>query len=285
LAGADPLAPLAGVAAIAGAAASLLISAAAPSPPTLSVTVFDGGGTTAYLLRTPAGSTILIDGGRSPSTMAGALGSRLPFLTHQLTVAILTRSDTDRLPGLLGALDQYPVGMALIPPEPLPAPFTERWRSTLGSRSVTVREPTSIDLEPDLRLHVLPTRPVPAESASVNLARTLAIRLEYRNTTLLIGPGLNPESIRATLAEGQPLTADVWFVPRGAGPGSLDAGSLAAISTRLAIIPVNSGFRISGPDPASLALLARVPTYRTDINGPIEVTTDGDQVWVRPERS
>ena len=184
-------------------------------------------------------------------------------------MAILTRADIDRLPGMLGALGQYPVGLALVPPEPVPAPFTEQWRSTVGGRSVTISGPMSTELEPELRLSLMVTEPVPSESSPSNVARTLAVKLEYRQITFLIGPSLNPESVRATAVQGQRLAADVWFVPRGAGPGSLDAATLALVSPRVAIIPLDSGLRGAGPD----------------VNGAIEVTTDGEGVRVRPERS
>ncbi len=280
-----PLAPLAGGAAAFGATGSLLLGTAfTPSLPTLSVSVFDGSGTAGYLIRTPAGTTLLVDGGRSPSAVSAALGSRMPFLSHQLTMAILTRADPDRLPGLLGAIVQYPAGLTIAPSEPIPAPFAERWRSTVGERSLEVIRPIRIDLEPDLHVQIMPTEPVPAASPPANPARTLAVRLEYRNVALLIGPGLNPESVHALEHGGGRLAADVWFIPRSGALGSFDAATLAAIGPRLAVIPVETGLRVPRVDPGIRDLLSRTPTYRTDVNGTIEVATDGNQVWVRPER-
>jgi beta-lactamase superfamily II metal-dependent hydrolase len=91
--------------------------------------------------------------------------------------------------------------------------------------------------------------------------------------------------VRVLINQGYPMAADVWFVPRAAGPASLDDATLRAIGPRLGIIPVDTGLRTTGPDPSTLAILARVPTYRTDLSGAIEVITDGDRVTVRPERT
>lgn len=282
---ARPLVLAGALAGAAGLSASLFLGSQPPSPALLSLSVFDGGGAAGFLLQAPAGARLLIDGGRSPSAVTTALGRGMPLTSHELAMAILTRADPDRLPGMLAALDRYPAGLTFVPPEPIPTPFAERWRAAVAQRSIVATQPMAVDLEPGLQIQLFPTTPVPATSGPGNPARTIAVRLQYRDVALLVAPSLTPESARALVRQGYALEAPVWFVPRNATLASFDRTTLAAIRPRLAIIPLDTGLRAAEPNGELLALLGGIPTYRTDLNGAIEITTDGHRIWARTERS
>lgn len=78
------------------------------------------------LVLLPDGRTVLVDGGADGAALSTWLGNTLPFGTRSLDAIVLTRADSATLPGQLAALKRYRVGTALIPP-------TERGSSSLDA--------------------------------------------------------------------------------------------------------------------------------------------------------
>jgi competence protein ComEC len=273
--------------AIGGALVALALVAApslAQPRPTLTISVLDVGDGDAVLVRTPGGQTVLIDGGPNPSALLSEVGRRLGPLERSLAIAILTGVDRARLAGAVAAAERYPVGLAVAPPERSPSALAERWNAAVQGRAIVAEEALVIDLEPGLRLELLPTPAVPLTQATPPLQRTLAVRIGYEQVSVLVAPSLTPEAARALLAAGASLRAEALVVPRHGEARSLDAASLAAMDPSVALIPVGPRNR-SLPSPELLALLADIPILRTDRHGSIELRTDGTRLWLTAERA
>jgi len=56
---------------------------------------------------------------------------------------------------------------------------------------------------------------------------------------------------------------------------------VAAVQPQLAVIQVGANNRYGHPTAETLANLAATTVLRTDLDGRVEVTTDGAQMWVR----
>ena len=86
------------------------------------------------------------------------------------------------------------------------------------------------------------------------------------------------------LAAGLPLRADVLKVGHHGSNGSTSRAFIAAVSPRLAVIQVGADNTFGHPHPDVLERLAGVEVLRTDLNGRIEVISDGETVNVKTER-
>jgi competence protein ComEC len=78
---------------------------------------------------------------------------------------------------------------------------------------------------------------------------------------------------------------DVLKVGHHGSCGASSAPFLQALSPRLAIIPVGAGNRLGHPCPAAMGRLAGARRLRTDLDGTIEVSTDGFDLAVRAWRA
>jgi competence protein ComEC len=95
--------------------------------------------------------------------------------------------------------------------------------------------------------------------------------------------GAGPVAEAAMLRAQQPLGATLLKV---SGHGSRRASTpefLVAVGPRLAAIPVGARNPFGHPSPEVLARLAAAgaTVYRTDLDGAIDVRSDGARVWVR----
>ncbi len=80
----------------------------------LHVTVLDTGSSTAVLIRTADGSTVLVDGGSSPTSLLAALGSELPPGTGHLDMVVITGGEEAAVDGLNGLPGHYTVGTVVM---------------------------------------------------------------------------------------------------------------------------------------------------------------------------
>lgn len=267
------------------AAASIVGGAAVPQAPILTFSVLDVAGGDAVLVRTPGQRTVLIDGGPSPPAVLAQMGRRLGLTERDLAVAILTRADSARLPGAVAALERYSAALAISPPEGSPSALFQRWRAAAEPRTVVADAPLRVELEPGVFLDLTPLAPAPGASRREAVQRSLIVRLTYGEIVFLVAPSLTPDAARGLMAEGWPLSATVLVVPRGGGPGALDSAALDAIAPSVAVLPSGGrGRPADRPSQEAVDLLERVPVFRTDLYGTVELKTDGRRLWVTPER-
>src|SRR5687768_14758076 len=95
-----------------------------PTPET-KVVFLDIGQGDAILLQEGT-KQVLIDGGPG-RTVLERLGEELPWLDRTIEVVIATHPDRDHLEGLLYVIEQYDVGLVLLPEIPHTTDLQEAW--------------------------------------------------------------------------------------------------------------------------------------------------------------
>jgi beta-lactamase superfamily II metal-dependent hydrolase len=80
----------------------------------LHVTVLNTGSSPAVLVRTGDGSTVLVDGGSSPTALLAALGRVLPPATSHLDMVVVTGGEEAAVDGLGGLPGHYTVGTVVM---------------------------------------------------------------------------------------------------------------------------------------------------------------------------
>jgi len=252
----------------------------------LHVTFLDVGQGDAILIETPSGHTALIDGGPAPSALFTALGEALPFWTRRLDLVVNTHTDLDHLAGLIPLVTRYQVGRVLVSGFESRAPEFAQWQANLtAARVEEVRAQTGeqINLGDGVWLDVLsPGAQLVSGTSADSNNNSVVLRLRYGRFAVLL-----PGDIEAVMEEdlqrqGAWLQATVLKVPHHGAQTSSTLAWLQAVHPQLAVIEVGKDNTFGHPKPEILARYRDldIPVLRTDLNGSIEVSSDGRQFWI-----
>lgn len=250
----------------------------------------DVGQGDAQLLITPEGQQMLIDGGPN-NKVIDCLARNMPFWDRKVEVVVNTHPQQDHLQGLPQVLKDYEVGLVVRTPVENATKLYETWQSQLKSANVKTYSPQKGDI---LKLGSLKIEVLWPDKASLD-------RWRLRPPT-----DLNESSIvmRVTASSGGGciyLTGDINVdilerivdrncdVLKVAHHGSKTGTSrlvLDKIMPKIALIQVGLKNRYHHPRKEVLDLLAAygVQVLRNDLNGEMEVDSDGKSWSVRSER-
>jgi len=270
------------------AAAAILPWAAGSNRPDgrLHVHFLDVGQGDAILVETPTGRRLLIDGGPSPAALLSALGRRMPFWDRRIDLVMLTHPHDDHVRGLLALAERYEVRQAIVGVAQHDSAVYQEWLAVLQEKNVSlmwVGQPLHIDLGDGPTLDVIPPPGADPEDLDAN---SLVARLTWGDAVFVFTGDCEAQGLEALLAAGWSLRSTVLKVPHHGSEDSLSDRLLAAASPQLDVISVGAENRFGHPSKETLALLEKsgVRTLRTDANGAISVTTDGERLWVEPQR-
>jgi len=286
----------AGIAALYVLCEVLLVCAGTQGRGVLQVTYFDVGHGDAALIRFPAGSVMLIDGGGSRNE-AFDTGKAViaPALYHlgirTVDYLVLTHPHQDHAGGLAYILGHFSVAELWMTQEALAdvvgqglARLAQREGTRLCILSAAAR-PRQVE---GVRIAVL--NPPDHAGASVLPGQrdvnnaSLVMHMAFRRVGFLFAGDIEGESERALVRGKARLQATVLKVPHHGRAGSSMPAFVRAVSPEVAVISCRSFGREKVPAAAVLDVYrqARARVYRTDINGAVTVTTDGCSYEVVP---
>jgi competence protein ComEC len=254
----------------------------------LHVSFLDVGQGDAILITAPDGQQILVDGGPSPTALASALGREMPFWDRSIDLLIMTHPDADHITGLVDVLDRYHVGGWLDNGRPDDDAIYAECQKKIKQEGVpyhTLHAGDRLELDRGLVLEVVhPPKDLMngVEAASNN--NSVVLRLVWKEASFLLTGDIEAEAEHLLVRSGQPLEADVLKVAHHGSGGSSTAEFLVAVNPQFAVISVGADNRFGHPNEAVLDRLGNVTILRTDEQGTIEFVTDGQRLWVRPER-
>lgn len=262
----------------------------AVQPRPLRVVVFAVGKGDAILIQAPGDRAVLIDGGSSNLPRVGeqVLAPNLSLQgIHQLDAVIATHPDSDHVNGLSAVFDAMPVRRFLCPWRSADNACYQQLCAQAAARGIprhTLRAGDRINLGPEVRLRVLaPENVPPSDDADTNNA-SLVCLLEYRHARMLLTGDLETAGEEALLQRHVDLHADILKVAHhGSRNGSGDA-FLAAVRPTWAVISAPG--TAEHPHRETLARLQRhgIHVLRTDVQGQLILTTDGDGWRIHPYR-
>ncbi|HYN70305.1 MAG TPA: ComEC/Rec2 family competence protein, partial [Candidatus Eisenbacteria bacterium] len=252
------------------------------------VVVLDVGQGDAILVEGGRGGRMLVDGGPDPGRLLVALDERLPAWDRRIDVVVLTHPHEDHVAGLALLLARYHVGRVYEPGMIGPGSGYAAWSQSLGTGSVrhgllATGDRLAVD---DVRLTVLwpdpgqvPERPSDGGTAVNNVSIVLLGQVGARR--FLLGGDIEEGIDPRLLARGLP-SVDLLKVAHHGSRTASTADFLAAVRPRVAVVSAGAGNRYGHPTPATLERLKRVArqTFRTDLDGSVEVRFDGDVLRV-----
>ena len=251
----------------------------------LHVTALDIGQGDAILVEAPSGATMLVDGGPDPELTLRRLGARLPFFARRIDLMVLSHPHQDHVAGLVEVLARFRVGTLLhagigfenaahdhLMADSALEPAANVLEARAGQRflldpttSVEILYPTEADAA------------APLPEGDINNGSIVMVVRHGGFAALLTGDAEAP--VEALLLErGLLPQVDLLKVGHHGSTSSTTPGLLEATRPSVAVISSGEGNEYGHPAPETLATLASRPgiaVFRTDLDGDVEVVTDG----------
>jgi competence protein ComEC len=260
------------------------------SPKRLEATFLSVGNGDSCVIKLPGGAVMVVDGGGLPvGTFDVGENIVAPFLLRErigrIDCMVLSHPEKDHVGGLTYLMNNFRVGELWITGD---AASSEEAAVLIASaRSLGVPVMTIGSSTPpraigavDIRF-LNPAPRVPDNPGDFN-NRSLVFRIDYRRFSLLMTGDIGREGLARIRAERNDLSAQVLKVPHHGSSASTAVPVLRTIGPRVAIISCGYDNPFGFPGKKSLAALREVGAdiFRTDLDGAVTVTTDGEYIEV-----
>jgi competence protein ComEC len=241
----------------------------------LHLTFLDVGSADAILIQTPGGRHILVNGGPSASLLSDGLGRRLPPLNRRLDWLVVASTQENQLSGLPRVVERIPPENVLWAGN-LEASYAARtldgWLTGQGIPVTRAETGAELDLGQGAVLRVLNAN-----------ARGAVLLIEWNTFRALLPVGMNFEALEE-LEYGKAIGKTSLLLLSDSGYAPISPPEwIAGLNPQAIILNVAAGDKDGLPDQELLDSIEDYSLLRTDRNGWIEVTTDGEQMWVRVE--
>lgn len=257
---------------------------------TLHCTVLDVGQGQAIYLRLPNGHTVLVDGGGSAFARfdpgRSIVGPSISYnAAPRLSHVFNTHPDVDHSKGLVYILNSFDVHNFWHNGQTAHSAKLQQLFAPYAGHAVYAGR--VFDLGDNLRLEVLHPPPAPADTAlgtaknpaaqwtDNNASLVLRLVRDNRGLILLTGDAEMP-ALRALVASGQDLRAEVLVLPHHGSQSSLLESFYDAVAPRLALVSCGQDNRYGYPARDVVRAMERrnVPVFSTARAGALEVWWD-----------
>ncbi len=242
----------------------------------LHITFLANGSADAVLIQSPTGRYILINGGESISQLSDALGRRLPPNDRVIDWLVVASTQEKQVAALPRALERFPVANVLWSGKPEASFSALKLVETLTQKAISFTRAEaghSLDLGDGATLNVLSVTP-----------RGAVLLLEWKDFRALLPIGINFDAL-AELENGRKIGAVSLLTLADSGYAPSNPPEwINLLHPQLIVLNVKAGDEDGMPDEETLKAVEGYPLLRTDQNGWIHITTDGEGLWVEAEK-
>lgn len=251
------------------------------------VYVLDVGQGDAILIRTADSETVLVDGGPSDKIL-DHLGRLLPPNDSAIDLLVSTHPDADHVGGLVPVLQNYTVNKLWYSGATHDTQTYKKFLELVSSKQISsevVGAGTSEKLV-GATIDVLhPPAEIPVSSLATNDSSVVA-HFRMDEFDLLLTADISDKIERQLLLSSKLSPVEVLKVPHHGSRYSSSPDLLQTTSPGVAVVSVGRDNTYNHPHPETLARYKDidVPVYRTDLEGTIEIATDGTYYKVKTSR-
>jgi competence protein ComEC len=242
----------------------------------LHVTMLEVGSGDAWLIQTPSGRNLLVDGGSSTNALSEALGRRLPFGEREIDYLVVAASGEAQVAALPRTLERFPVRSVLWAGPPAGGYSARQLQKSLAGQRIpiiTAQKGQALDLGEGARLEVLATG-----------LRGAVLLVEWGRFRLLLPVGLDFESMQTLMKDKNQGPVTALLLAEGGYAPLNTAEWIERWHPQAALLSVAAGDPDGLPNPQVLEAVKGYSLLRTDRMGWVRLSTDGEQMWVEVER-
>jgi competence protein ComEC len=228
---------------------------------------------------------ILIDGGEQD------MGARVEsFLQDQgvssLDIVVATHPHSDHVGGLITILNDLPVKQVLDSGQAHTTPTFDTFLNLVEQKNIPYKIPEegqTIDFDPSLKIEVLNP---PAIQFNDDLNQnSIVLKVTYNKVSFLLMGDAGFEAENSISASGYNLRSNILKVAHHGSSSASSSTFLSKVKPAISIIEVGAGNDYGHPTQRTLNALKKIGSkvYRTDLNGNIVITTDGQTYSVAAE--
>ncbi|MBI4286626.1 MAG: DNA internalization-related competence protein ComEC/Rec2 [Chloroflexi bacterium] len=232
---------------------------------------------------------VLVDGGPSPQAINLQLGKVMPFWDRTIELVILTHPHSDHLAGLLEVLRRYRVQQVLYPDLVADSPEYREWRRLIEAEgaSVAVAQAGQQISLGEVSLAVLNPQSRLLQGTESDIDDNgVVLRLSKGKVSFLLTADITAAAELELLANRADVASTVLKVGHHGSETSTSQVFLNVVRPQIAVISAGKDNPYGHPHQDVLGRLQQdeVNIYRTDAQGTIKFTTDGERLWVKTER-
>jgi competence protein ComEC len=261
----------------------------------LKITVIDVGQGNSTLVRFPGGGNMLIDGGGfSDSSFDTGKSVLAPFLYHErisnVDTVVLSHPHPDHLLGLIYIMNNFNVRQAWRSNLPIDLEDYPEWEKAIQFNNINVSLVSNKFPEKifnGVRVNVLwPPNYSARETNNLSYDEvndsSLVLKITFGKVSFLIPGDISTDIEKQLIKSGVNLRSDVLVVPHHGSAYSSSAEFIKAVACRYAIVSVGKANVFHHPHPLTIQRYydAGVNLFRTDRDGAITITTDGNNLRI-----
>lgn len=254
-----------------------------PQHDRLRVIFLDVGQGASQLLISPSGRTMLVDAGNNDQEQI-----MVDYLRHygvkRLDIVIGTHPDADHIGGLDRVIDNFEVGEIYMPKIQSNTKTFEYLLKSISKKGLKVKSAKSgLTLDWDEQVQVNMLAPVNTSDDKNNMSAV--VKLTFGSTSFLLTGDAERESEQDMISSGVDLRADVMLVGHHGSKSSTTAAFLKKVNPKYAVIQVGEN-SYGHPKQTILDRLSKagVKVYRNDLQGTVEIDSDGQKYSIHTER-
>jgi competence protein ComEC len=236
-----------------------------------------GQGDSTYI-RTAAGDDILIDAGKNEAGKV-VVDYLKQLHVDDIEIMISTHPDEDHVGGLDTVLANFKVESVYAPKVSHNTTTFKDFLLAVKAEKLTIKEAKAGVQLPLKGTSAAFVGPVKAYADDLN-DWSAVLRLNYGSNVFLFTGDAEAKSEADMINAKQTLKADVLKVGHHGSSSSTSASFLKAVAPKYAVISVGSGNHYGHPTKTILdrLKLAKVTTYRTDLNGTVTAVSNGQTI-------
>lgn len=242
---------------------------------------FDVGQGDSALIVTPAGKTILIDGGPDQKVLR-ELGLALPFWKRHIDLVVISHAHDDHIGGLIEVIRRYGIGKILYNNLNFKTPMLEALKEEIQEKNIkmiTAEAGLSFSFSNDCSFNILKASKEPAITEN---DYSIVSDFYCLNKRVLLTGDAGVMIEKELLADVINLKADIIKISHHGSTSASSENFLKAVNPILAVISVGGGNKFNHPSALILDRLRKmgVNIYRTDKVGTIEIFANNKSIKI-----